>query len=121
MAYEWRNGHLYYYKKVWGNGTCRSEYAGPASSAITQCAAQLDLIVRNRQALARMDAEDEREQWAKLSSPPPALLALEAAARIAAAEALTAAGYHQHKRQWRKQRAKKDERIAASPDRRPAD
>jgi hypothetical protein len=106
MAYEWRNGRLYLYKKVWKNGTCRSEYAGPAASPITQLDAQLDKLSRTRRELARMDAEDERDRWAKLASPPPLLLELEATARIAVAEALTAAGYHEHKRVWRKQRAK---------------
>jgi hypothetical protein len=47
---------------------------------------------------------------------PPELVALLAEARRAVAEALAAAGYHQHKRQWRKKRASKDE----SPDKEPA-
>lgn len=121
MAYEWRKNRLYYYKKVRKNGHVRSEYGGPASSPITQCAAQLDQIARNRRALARLDAHDERETWAALAAPPPALLALEQAARQAVADALHAAGYHQHKRQWRKRRAKKDGTARAGPAAGPAD
>jgi hypothetical protein len=69
-----------------------------------------------------MDAEDEQERWAALAATPPALLELEAAARIAVGAALEAAGYRQHDRgAWRKKRVKNDESGPAGAAARPAD
>lgn len=115
MAWEWRKYRLYYYEKQWLGGTCRSVYVGAAAREITRLGAQLDRIEREQRAMLRMDAAAERERWAAMAATPPALLALEEAARIAVADAYRAAGYHQHKREWRKKRRdRKDENESDS-------
>lgn len=107
MAWEWRGQRLYLYQKEWTNGSCRSVYAGPASREITRLGAQLDRIERERRCVARREAAEEQERWAAVAATPPILLELERAARQAVADALHAAGYHQHDRgAWRKQRGK---------------
>ncbi len=108
MGWEARRNRSYYYGKEWKGGRSRSVYMGKESNPIAQAAAHLDTISRGRRSLARMDAEDEAARWATLAQSPPELLALEAAARQSVEEALLAAGYHQHKRQWRKKRHAKE-------------
>src|SRR5690349_2370095 len=83
------------------------DYWGRGESAIL--IAQIDAIDVEKRQLERFDRQQARAQFAELASTPPELLALLAEAKRATAEALEAAGYHQHKRgEWRKKRANKD-------------
>jgi hypothetical protein len=107
MAYESRKGRSYYYRKVWKNGQCRSEYIGGGEAAAL--IARMEQLDQQGRDIARQDRRAEREQFAALAATPPELVALLAEARRASAEALEAAGYHRHKRgEWRKRRGSKD-------------
>lgn len=111
MAYESRNGRQYYYRKVWRDGTCRSEYIGSGETAAL--IAQLDSVDQERRQLEAAQQRQARAEFAELARTPPELAALLSDARRATAEALEAAGYHQHKRQWRKQRGNKNQSQVA--------
>jgi hypothetical protein len=56
-----------------------------------------------------MERQIARAEFAELAATPTELTLLLAEARAAVNDALTAAGYHQHKRgEWRKRRATKE-------------
>ncbi len=109
MAYERRKGRYYYYRKVWRDGTCHSEYIGPAGDR-AYLFSSLDKLDRERRRQEAMERQIACNEFAELATVPVELTELLAEARRATAEALEAAGYHQHKRcEWRKRRGKKDE------------
>lgn len=112
MAYEWRKGHLYYYRKERIGGKVVSTYYGLAGSEYARLWSSLAAIDKERAAQERMERAIERNQFADLARTPPELVELMSEARRATAAALEAAGYHQHKRQWRKKRVNKDENQA---------
>jgi len=107
MAYEWRKGRLYYYRKERIGGKVVSTYYGPANGELARLWASLAAIDRERRERERMERTIARNEFAELVSTLPELVELLAEAKRAMAEALEAAGYHQHKRgEWRKRRAK---------------
>ena len=109
MAYERRKGRFYYYRKVWRDGTCRSEYIGPPGERALLFSS-LDKLDRERRQQEAAERQIARAAFAELAAPPPALVEVLAEAQRATADALQAAGYHQHKRgEWRKRRGHKDE------------
>lgn len=112
MAWEERNGRSYYYQKVRQDGRIVSRYIG--AGPIAQQIAQLDVIRKERAALAREEALRRRAELRALASIPPELEQALAEARRATAAALTGAGFHRHKRQWRKNvpRAKTHQQAA---------
>jgi hypothetical protein len=99
MAWEERAGRRYYYRKVRKGGRVFSVYEGAGlGGKLAELRDEEERETRERQTrdlraeLARADAVDVK---------------LDASWRIverAAREALEAAGYHQHKRQWRLKR-----------------
>jgi len=108
-------GKKYYYSIRRAGKRMEYDYYGTGETA--QLIAQLDTIRgemrKERVAQERMERTIARNEWAELASTPPELLELLAEAKRAAAEALQAAGYHQHDRgAWRKKRANKDENQA---------
>jgi hypothetical protein len=103
MAIEFRGNQIYYYRKVWARGTCYSEYVG--AGYLGALCAQLDEHDRwqlkaerhkLRQAIAEQDEIDN--QIDELGQRLDELVTA----------ALLVAGYHRHKRQWRKARALPD-------------
>lgn len=99
MAWENRNGKLYYYQKHREGERVVSRYIGTGALAVL--AAQLDDIGRERKAL-------EREHW-RASQAEEAAIDREIAEysrllRQVTAAVLLASGCHQHKRQWRVKR-----------------
>ena len=103
MAWETRNGNRYYYRKRREGGRVVSQYVG-AGELATAFAYLEDTSSKQRRALAKREAalfEAECQHWRGVET-----LArdLDAAVRTLVREALTAAGYHQHKGQWRKRR-----------------
>jgi hypothetical protein len=109
MAYEWRKGRLYYYRKERIGSKVVSTYYGSASGELARLWSSLATIDRERREWERMERQFARAELAELASTPPELIELLAEAKLAAAAALEAAGYHQHKRgEWRKKRGNKD-------------
>ena len=94
-----RNGNAYYYRKVWENGRCRSEYAG--GGALGALFAQLDRAERAAQALERAERRAQAEAEREAERAAWGLLA---EAQQLAALAMLAAGYRRHRGQWRKRR-----------------
>jgi hypothetical protein len=99
MAWETRGGRRYYYRKVWKDGRCFSVYEGggfggelSAEQDASQRATEQQHKLTMRQESARHDQIDALldESWAQV--------------KAATDEALAAAGYHRHKRQWRLKR-----------------
>jgi hypothetical protein len=111
MAYEWRKGRLYYYRKQRINGKVVSTYYGPAGGEYARLWSSLVAIDRERREQERMERTIARNEFAELASTAPELVELLAEAKRVTAEALHAAGYHQHDRgEWRKKRGhNKDE------------
>ena len=98
MGWETRRNGTYYYRKVRDGGRVRSEYVGAGPVA---------------EALAGLDAHDrdvtesDRATWAATVQAErrraEALAEAELVARAMTTAVLIAAGYHTHRRQWRRQ------------------
>lgn len=109
MAWEQRAGRRYYYRKVRDGGQVRSKYIG--SGDLGRFCAQSDRDERRARkaerdalrALQQAEADIDRQ-----------LASAEATIAALTADALTAAGYHRHKGQWRRKRHGNQE--AASED-----
>ena len=106
MGWEERRGHTYYYRKERQGRHVISTYCGRGE--IAALFAELDGLDRQRRQQEAMERQIARNEFPDLAADPPELTRLLAEARAVVAEALTAAGYHQHKREWRKRRAKKE-------------
>jgi len=103
MAWETRNGQRYYYRKRREGGRVVSEYVGAGDLAVAVAYLE-DASSKQRRALAKREAalfQAERQRWRGVET---LVGELDAAIRTLVREALTAAGYHQHKGQWRKRR-----------------
>src|ERR1017187_850093 len=102
MSWEQRRGRSYFYRKVRVGGRVRSKYVG--SGIVGQlCAADDEDKRRNRQAkraAERATRHAEAEIDRHLAEVELALAGMTYAT-------LSAAGYHQHKGQWRKKRDRK--------------
>ena len=98
MGWETRGNGTYYYRKVRRGGRVVSEYigAGPVAEAL----AGLD-------DLGRDSAESDRAVWSGTVQAErrraEALAEAEAVARALTTAVLISNGYHQHRRQWRRQ------------------
>ena len=114
MAYESRNGRSYYYKKERHGTKVVSVYIGNGERA--ELWADITALGIEERQLKAAERAAERASFAELARTPPALVELLAEAKRQTAEALEAAGYHQHKRgEWRKRRgSNKDESPSAS-------
>lgn len=97
MAWETRGNGRYYYRKRRIGGRCVSEYVGAGLSA--ELSAEIDAYARALVAEDRAVLQREREADAELDA---ALDRAGLALRGLTAAVLVAAGYHMHKRQWRK-------------------
>lgn len=99
MGWEDRNGKLYYYAKEREGGRVVSRYIG---------AGDLARLVEMMEAGRRVDREVEREMWrsevAAIEREDERAEQVFVAADELMKAALHAAGFHQHKRQWRRRR-----------------
>jgi hypothetical protein len=100
MALVYRDGRPYYYKSVRRGGRVTSEYQAAGEAAVLM--ARLDAAFRQRD-------EDREEDWkaavARLDAEERANAEMFDRVQSLVDAALVAAGYHRHKRQWRKRRA----------------
>lgn len=107
-----RNGKRYYYEKKRENGKVVSRYIG--AGRLAPLVAEINQIRKERRQQERWEAQRARNEFAELAATPEDLTLLLEQAQSAAAAALVAAGYHQHKRQWRKKRDHKDKNQSES-------
>src|SRR4051812_47650758 len=105
MGWESRPGGRYYYRSQRVAGRVTRQYFGRGPAATL--AESLDVEARRRR-------EDERAALgadrAALEPLDRAMAALDAACRRMIEATLLAAGYHQHRRSWRKRRARPHDR-----------
>lgn len=93
----WKNG--FYYRSVWRDGTCHSEYVGNGYAAE---------ILAQRDEEERQERQAEREAWQRVMDEQDSLDAELDAASAAVSDLVDAVmlvtGHRHHKRQWRKKR-----------------
>jgi hypothetical protein len=99
MAFEKRNGSLYYYRKERTGGRVRSIYIG--SGEMAHIFAQLDAMRQDEKDFECWQRETERGEIAALDDALD-LISKKSDALVTAV--LLANGFHQHKRQWRRKR-----------------
>jgi len=102
MGWEQRRGRSYYYRKVREGGRIRSEYVG--GGTLAQLCAELDGCGRQERAAKR--AADRATRQAE-EGVDRQLADAESALTAMTHAALVAAGYRNHKGQWRKRRREK--------------
>ena len=99
MGWETRGNGRYYYRKVPDGGRVRSEYLG--AGVVAELLAEADDLGRQRRQLEDEAWQDvigaERHTAATLAEVDRMVQGM-------AAAVLIAAGYHTHRRQWRRQR-----------------
>jgi hypothetical protein len=99
MAWEDRNGTLYYYRKRREHGRVVSEYVGNGLAGFM--GAEQD--AEDRQAVEHKRRELRKAQLAAAAIDTP-LREVEELTRLISRAHLLLAGYHYHKGQWRKVR-----------------
>lgn len=116
MGWEWRGTNRYYYRARKVNGRTVKEYVG--TGEIAHLCAQMDVLESQR---AELDRLEKQWAWADFTEGLAGVEAVvsglcrQSGAIVAAA--LTAAGYHQHKRgEWRKKRMAKNNTTLAAVD-----
>ena len=100
MGWEIRNGSRYYYRKQRFAGRVHSIYVGRGELAVMT--ATLDAMQREQNEAARLKQRSERNASDPLNDSIDALARL---SRTMTEAVLIAGGFHQHRRQWRKQKA----------------
>ena len=100
MAWEERNGRSYYYSKERSGGRVRSVYVG--SGEVAGLIAQLDMLQREEADHAR---QLERQARAQVEATAADYAALDELIKTITKGALLTAGFHMHKRQWRRKKA----------------
>jgi hypothetical protein len=107
MGWENRNGKRYYYEKERQGNKVVSRYIG--AGRLAPLVADLNQLRKERRQQERWEAQMARNEFTELAATPEDLTLLLEQAQSAAAAALVEAGYHLHKRQWRKKRADKNQ------------
>jgi hypothetical protein len=97
-----RNGKQYYYEKEREGDKVVSRYIG--AGRLAPLVAEINQLRQERRQQQRWEAAITRDEFSELAATPEDLTLLLEQARSATAAALVDAGYHQHKRQWRKKR-----------------
>jgi len=100
MGWERRGNHSYYYRKQRSAGRVHSVYVGQGEIALLT--AQLDALQREQNEAFQVKERQERRGFDSLDQSIDNLVRLSSTLTEAV---LVAAGFHQHKRQWRKQKA----------------
>lgn len=99
MAWLTRGANRYYYRRKKVAGKVVSEYIGGGYQA--ELIAQLEAIERHQ---AERERQDRRRQAAKEQATDEQIAAFMQVVEEYHKALLLVAGYHQHKRQWRKKR-----------------
>lgn len=99
MSLEFRNSKPVYYRNVRRGGKPRKEYVAGGMAA--ELVADVDRIARERR---QRHQEAERQSRERLAQADESILTLERRCELLVHAALHAAGYHQHKREWRLKR-----------------
>ena len=99
MGWETRGGREYYYRKERDGQRVRSVYIGTGETA--RLLAQFDVLLNDERESERAQIRRERAQWEKHDAEIDSLCAL---IETLTTGALLAAGFHTHKRQWRRTR-----------------
>jgi hypothetical protein len=100
MGLVYRNGRPYLYRSKRRGGRVTSEYLGRGEDALL-----IDALERIERDERDSDLRHQRSERKELDDLERALDELAGRARDLARDALTAAGYHQHKRgEWRRKR-----------------
>ena len=107
-------GRRYYYQRQRINGRIVYTYYG--AGKLAPLVAEMERLRQERRQHERWEAQMARNEFAELAATPEAIILLLEEAQRAAAAALVEAGYHQHKRQWRKKRDYKDKNQNQSTD-----
>lgn len=97
MGWELRRGRLYYYRKEREGARVRSVYVGSGETAAL--ISQLEGMRRDED---ETEHENQRRELAKLERQDEAIDATCRLIETVTEAALIAAGFHTHKRQWRK-------------------
>ena len=99
MGWEERAGRQYYYTKTWINGTCKSQYIGTGQFAQDLAKIQdlFSLEAAFLRDVARGREEEQNDIDRQIDDAGDRLKGIVKAI-------LETAGYHQHKREWRKKR-----------------
>jgi len=100
MGWESRGNHSYYYGKERSAGRVRSVYVGQGEIALLT--AQLDGLQREERQVRQIRERKEQRAFDSLDQHIDNLARL---STLLTEAVLMAAGFHQHKRQWRKQKA----------------
>jgi len=100
MGWEQRGTNSYYYRKERSAGRVRSLYVGRGESAVLT--AQLDAMQREEREAQRAKERKELRGFDSIDQTIDNLVRLSSTLTEAI---LIAGGFHQHKRQWRKQKA----------------
>jgi hypothetical protein len=103
MAWEERGRKTYFYRKVWSNGTCQSEYCGQGS--IGGLFAHTIGVQHHERTMARLALQDFVQEQRQIDR---AIDAYRRELRGIVAATLQALGFHQHRRQWRLRREATD-------------
>ena len=103
MAWERRGGGLYYYRSERENGRVRKRYVGRGE--VAELVAHADETRRAVRERRRREERAELGRARELSEAGAELGAeLDAAAEALARAEMVAAGYHNHKGEWRRRR-----------------
>jgi hypothetical protein len=103
MAWERRNGNLYYYQSERDEtGKVRKRYVGTGD--IAETIAHADETIRRHREEQRARAREELEHMRSLVSPG---LELDRAVDALVGAHLVAGGYHRHKGEWRRERSQR--------------
>ncbi len=104
MAWEARRGSSYYYRSRRVDGQVRKEYVGKGADA--ELVAKADEAARE----AVREEYGQLRRFAEEAKPVVGLMKdLDEAVRLLTAGSLLAAGYHQHRGNWRKRRGRASE------------
>ena len=99
MAWERRGDRLYYYRSERENGRVRKRYVGRGE--VAELVAHAD---ETRWAVRERRRQDERAEVERARELSEAGAELDAAAEVLARAEMVAAGYHNHKGEWRRRR-----------------
>lgn len=99
MGWETRGNGRYYYRKVRDGGRVRSEYLG--AGVVAELLAEVDDLDRQRRQLEAEEWQDVIDAERRHGAP---LAEVDRMVQGMASAVLIAAGYHTHRRQWRRQR-----------------
>ncbi len=100
MGWERRGNNTYYYRKMRTNGRVRSVYVGQGE--IAALASRLDATQREEREAQQVKERQDQRAFDSLHQSIDNLARL---SNLLTEAVLLAAGFHQHKRQWRKQKA----------------